>query len=100
MTNKIYNSNAYLNTLDKYFRACNYLSVAQLYLLNNPLLKEPFSKDDVKKQIHGHWGTIPAQNFVYAHLNRVIKKYDLNIDFWTRTWWKLLYCKQLFRRQI
>ena len=79
MTKKEYSTKAYLNKLDKYFRACNYLSVAQLYLLNNPLLKEPFKKSDVKKIIHGHWGTIPAQNFVYAHCDRVINKYDLNM---------------------
>jgi len=69
-----------VNLLDKYFRAANYLSACQLYLLDNPLLKKPLSKKDIKKKIVGHWGTVPAQNFVYTHLNRVIKKYDLDID--------------------
>ena len=76
---KKYNSLSYLKQLDKYFRAANYLSVAQLYLKNNPLLFEPFKKSDVKKTILGHWGTIPGQNFIYAHLNRVIVKYDLDM---------------------
>ena len=74
-----YNSKKYLNILDKYFRACNYLSAAQLYLLDNPLLKRPLEKKDIKKKIVGHWGTVPGQNFVYAHLDRVINKYDLNM---------------------
>ena len=67
--------------IDKYFRAANYLSVGQLYLLDNPLLKEPLKITDVKRKIVGHWGTIPGQNFIYAHLNRVIKKYDLNMIY-------------------
>ena len=74
-----YNSKSYFKTLDKYFRATNYLSVAQLYLLDNVLLKRPLQKEDVKKKIVGHWGTVPGQNFVYAHLDRVITKYDLNM---------------------
>lgn len=69
----------YLERMDKYFRACNYLSATQLYLLNNPLLLTPLKETDIKKKIVGHWGTIPGQNFVYTHLNRVIKKYDLNM---------------------
>ncbi len=69
----------YLEKLNKYFRASNYLAAAQLYLLNNPLLKEPLSEKDIKRKIVGHWGTVPGQNFVYAHLNRVINKYDLNM---------------------
>lgn len=76
-----YNSNSYFEKLDKYFRAANYLSVAQLYLIKNPLLREPLKKDDIKKKIVGHWGTIPGQNFIYAHLNRVINKYDLNMIY-------------------
>ncbi len=78
MKNKMLDK-SYLETLDKYFRACNYLSVAQLYLLDNPLLKEPLKKEHVKRKIVGHWGTVPGQNFVYAHLDRVITKYDLNM---------------------
>ncbi len=67
--------------LDAYFRAANYLSVGQLYLLDNPLLKRPLTKDDIKKKIVGHWGTVPGQNFIYTHLNRIIKKYDLNMIY-------------------
>lgn len=76
---KTYLSNGYLETLDKYFRATNYLSAAQLYLLDNPLLKEPLEFKHIKKKIVGHWGTVPGQNFIYAHCNRVITKYDLNM---------------------
>ena len=66
----------YLGKMDAYWRATNYLGAAQLYLLDNPLLREPLTMDHVKKKIVGHWGTVPGQNFVYVHLNRVIKKYD------------------------
>lgn len=68
-----------IKLLDKYFRAANYLSACQLYLLDNPLLKNTLKKEHLKKKIVGHWGTVPAQNFVYTHLNRVIKKYDLDV---------------------
>lgn len=74
-------SNEELENIDKYFRAANYLSVGQLYLLNNPLLKEPLKRSDIKKNIVGHWGTVPGQNFIYAHLNRIIKKYDLDMIY-------------------
>ena len=74
-----YNSSEYLNKVDKWWRAANYLSAAQLYLLKNPLLRDEISKSDLKKKIVGHWGTVPGQNFVYAHCNRVINKYDLNM---------------------
>ena len=67
--------------LDKYFRACNYLSVGQLYLLDNPLLKRKLTMDDIKKKLVGHWGTVPGQNFIYTHLNRIIKKYDLSMIY-------------------
>ena len=66
----------YLKKMDAYWRAANYLGAAQLYLLDNPLLREPLTMDHIKKKIVGHWGTVPGQNFVYVHLNRVIKKYD------------------------
>ncbi len=69
----------YLRKMDAYWRAANYLSAGQLYLLDNPLLKEPLTLDSVKKKIVGHWGTVPGQNFVYVHLNRAIKKYDLDL---------------------
>ena len=65
--------------MNKWFRAANYLSAGQLYLLENPLLKKPLTLDMVKKKIVGHWGTVPGQNFVYTHLNRVIKRYDLDM---------------------
>ena len=61
-----------LTSIDGYFRAANYLSCAQLYLLNNPLLKRKLTIDDVKPRLVGHWGTAPGQNFIYAHLNRII----------------------------
>ena len=69
----------YLQKLDAYWRAANYLAAAQLYMLDNPLLREPLTRDQIKKKIVGHWGTVPGQNFVYAHLNRAIKKYDLDM---------------------
>ncbi len=69
----------YLEKMNAYWRAANYLSAAQLYMLDNPLLREPLTRDQVKKKIVGHWGTVPGQNFVYTHLNRVIKRYDLDM---------------------
>jgi xylulose-5-phosphate/fructose-6-phosphate phosphoketolase len=65
--------------MDAYWRAANYLSVGQIYLLDNPLLKEPLELKHVKPRLLGHWGTTPGQNFLYAHLNRVIKDHDLNM---------------------
>ena len=70
-----------LEKIDKYFRAANYLAAGQLYLLHNPLLREALKYSDIKKNIVGHWGTVPGQNFIYVHLNRVIKKYDLNMIY-------------------
>ncbi len=70
---------ALLRKMNGYFRAANYLSACQLYLLDNPLLKRPLEEKDIKKKIVGHWGTVPGQNFVFVHANRVIKKYDLNM---------------------
>ena len=70
-----------LKKIDAYFRAVNYLSVGQLYLLNNPLLRKPLTRSDIKKKIVGHWGTVPGQNFIYTHLNRIINKYDLNMIY-------------------
>ena len=67
--------------MDAYWRAANYLSAGQLYLLDNPLLREPLTTDHIKKKIVGHWGTVPGQNFIYVHLNRVIKKYDLDMIY-------------------
>lgn len=70
-----------LEKMDAYWRAANYLSAGQLYLLDNPLLREPLTMEHVKKKIVGHWGTVPGQNFIYAHLNRVIRKYDLDMIY-------------------
>jgi xylulose-5-phosphate/fructose-6-phosphate phosphoketolase len=67
--------------MDAYWRAANYLSVGQIYLYDNPLLKRPLTLADVKHMLLGHWGTTPGQNFIYAHLNRVIKKYDLDMIY-------------------
>src|SRR5205085_7926245 len=70
-----------LRKMDAYWRAANYLSVGQIYLYNNPLLKRPLAAADVKHMLLGHWGTTPGQNFIYVHLNRVIKKYDLDMIY-------------------
>ena len=70
-----------IKIIDKYFDAANYISACQLYLLDNPLLKRKLKKEDIKKKIVGHWGTVPAQNFIYAHLNRIIKEKDLNMIY-------------------
>ena len=70
-----------LKLLDAYFRASNYLSVGQLYLWDNPLLKRKLTQEDIKPKLVGHWGTVPGQNFVYTHLNRIIKKYNLNMIY-------------------
>lgn len=67
--------------IDGYFRAANYLSATQLYLLDNPLLKRKLSINDIKPRIVGHWGTAPGQNFIYVHLNRIIKKYNLKMIY-------------------
>jgi xylulose-5-phosphate/fructose-6-phosphate phosphoketolase len=70
-----------LRKMDAWWRAANYLSAGQLYLLDNPLLREPLKPEHLKKTIVGHWGTVPGQNFIYTHLNRVINKYDLNMIY-------------------
>jgi xylulose-5-phosphate/fructose-6-phosphate phosphoketolase len=70
-----------LEKIDKYWRAANYLSVGQIYLLDNALLKEPLAIEHVKPRLLGHWGTTPGLNFIYAHLNRIIKAYDLNMIY-------------------
>ena len=70
-----------LQKMDAYWRTANYLSAGQLYLLDNPLLREPLTMDMVKKKIVGHWGTVPGQNFVWTHCNRVIKRYDLDMIY-------------------
>ncbi len=70
-----------LRRMDAYWRAANYVSVGQLYLYDNPLLRRPLALADVKPLVVGHWGTTPGQNFVYVHLNRVIKKFDLDMFY-------------------
>ena len=67
-----------LKNIDAYWRAANYLSVGQIYLMENPLLREPLLKEHIKPRLLGHWGTTPGLNFIYAHMNRVIRAYDLN----------------------
>jgi len=72
-----------LSKINAYWRAAHYLSVGQLYLYDNPLLKEPLKPEHVKPRLLGHWGTTPGLNFIYVHLNRLIKKHDLNVLYVT-----------------
>jgi len=72
-----------LQRIDAYWRAANYLTVGQIYLYGNPLLKVPLSLAHVKPRLLGHWGTTPGLNFIYAHLNRIIRQYDLDMLFVT-----------------
>lgn len=74
-------SSAELHTIDAYWRASNYLSVGQIYLFDNPLLKKPLKREHIKPRLVGHWGTTPGLNFLYVHLNRVIKRDDLNMIY-------------------
>ena len=67
--------------IDRYWRAANYLSVGQIYLMDNPLLREPLKPEHIKPRLLGHWGTTPGLNFIYAHLNRVIRKQNLNMIY-------------------
>ena len=70
-----------LKKMDAYWRAANYLSAGQIYLFDNPLLREPLNIRHIKPRLLGHWGTTPGQNFIYVHLNRAIKLYDLNMVY-------------------
>ncbi len=70
-----------LRRMDAYWRAANYLAVGQIYLFDNPLLRRPLVLGDVKRMLLGHWGTTPGQNFIYVHLNRIIRKYDLDMIY-------------------
>ncbi|HSX77729.1 MAG TPA: phosphoketolase, partial [Candidatus Saccharimonadia bacterium] len=72
-----------LQQIDAYWRAANYLSVGQIYLYANPLLKEPLRREHIKPRLLGHWGTTPGLNLLYVHLNRVINAYDLNVLYIT-----------------
>jgi xylulose-5-phosphate/fructose-6-phosphate phosphoketolase len=74
-------SDEMLHKINAYWRAANYLSVGQIYLYDNPLLREPLKPDHIKPMLLGHWGTTPGQNFIYVHLNRIITKYDLNMIY-------------------
>ena len=74
-------SRAELEELDAYWRASNYLSVGQIYLYDNPLLKQPLARAHIKPRLLGHWGTTPGLNFLYVHLNRIIMKYDLDMIY-------------------
>ncbi|HSZ84695.1 MAG TPA: hypothetical protein VK787_01620, partial [Puia sp.] len=70
-----------LQKMNAYWHAANYISVGQIYLRDNPLLKEPLKPEHIKAMLLGHWGTTPGQNFIYVHLNRIIKKYGLNMFY-------------------
>src|SRR5881296_3355534 len=70
-----------LKRMDAYWRAANYLSVGQIYLYDNPLLRRPLRREHIKPRLLGHWGTTPGLNFIYAHLNRVIVAQDLDVIF-------------------
>src|SRR5690348_7510124 len=72
-----------LARLDAYWRAANYLSVGQIYLLDNPLLRRPLAREHVKPRLLGHFGTTPGLNFIYAHLNRLINAYELDMLYVT-----------------
>jgi len=80
-TDRSAHPDAELRTLDAWWRAANYLSVGQIYLLDNPLLREPLKTEHVKLRLLGHWGTTPGLNFIYAHLNRVINRHDLDVIY-------------------
>ena len=70
-----------LRRTETYWRACNYLSLGMIYLLDNPLLKEPLRVEHIKNRLLGHWGSSPGLSFIYIHLNRLIKKYDLDMIY-------------------
>ena len=70
-----------LDKMHRYWRAANYLCVAQIYIFDNPLLRDPLTKDQIKPRLLGHWGTSPGQNMIYIHLNRLIKEHDANVIY-------------------
>ena len=70
-----------LTLIDSYWRAANYLSVGQIYLMDNPLLREPLRPEQIKPRLLGHWGTTPGLNFIYVHLNRIIRERDRDVLF-------------------
>ena len=69
-----------VSRIDRWWRAANYLSIGQIYLLDNPLLRDPLTAEHIKPRLLGHWGTTPGLNFLYAHLNRAIRDRDLDLD--------------------
>ncbi|MDH2909033.1 MAG: phosphoketolase, partial [Candidatus Eremiobacteraeota bacterium] len=74
---------AEITAIDAYWRAANYLSIGQIYLIDNPLLREPLRLDHIKKRLLGHWGTSPGLNLIYAHMNRLIRRHDLDAIYIT-----------------
>ena len=70
-----------LQKIDAYWRAANYLAVGQIYLYDNPLLRQPLTREHIKPRLLGHWGTTPGLNFIYVHLNRIIRKFDLSMMY-------------------
>ena len=70
-----------LDKINRYWRAANYLCIGQIYLFENPLLREPLKAEQIKPRLLGHWGTSPGQNLIYIHLNRLIKEHDANIIY-------------------
>ena len=72
-----------LSKMDAHWRAANYLSIGQIYLYDNPMLKEPLKREHIKPRLLGHWGTTPGLNFIYTHLNRAINQYDLDMIYVT-----------------
>ena len=89
-----------LQKMNAYWRAANYLSVGQIYLYDNPLLKQPLKISHVKPLVVGHWGTTPGQNFIYVHLNRIIKKYDLDMFYIAGLGSKGAYLKQMIQDKL
>ena len=72
-------ASAPFDLMDRYWRAANYLSVGQIYLMDNPLLREPLRPEQIKPRLLGHWGTTPGLNFIYVHLNRIIRERDRDV---------------------
>src|SRR5215470_12203702 len=70
-----------LDLVDAYWRAANYLTIGQIYLVDNPLLREPLKAEHIKPRLLGHWGTTPGQNLIYVHLNRIIREHDLDVIY-------------------
>jgi xylulose-5-phosphate/fructose-6-phosphate phosphoketolase len=91
-----------LDKMNRYWRAANYLCIGQIYLFENPLLREPLKAEQIKPRLLGHWGTSPGQNLIYIHLNRLIKEHDANIIYIAGPWaWRpFAQCQLLSGRQL